>query len=334
MSFSIGSYKISSRAVLAPMAGITDAPFRSLCKQFGAGMVTAEMLTSDQQLWSSQKSQLRRIRPNESEPRSVQIAGADPSTMAAAASACVDSGAQIIDINMGCPAKKVCNKAAGSALMRDEKLVATIIQAVVKAVNVPVTLKIRTGWDRHTVNALEIARLAESAGISALTIHGRSRADKFTGQAEYDTITQVKKSVGIPVIANGDINSVTKAQYVLDYTGVDAIMIGRAAQGRPWIFSEINQFLEDGLVGDSISIGEKINVIKTHIGCIHQHYGEFRGLRIARKHIAWYLKDFAGGVNLRRQINSIECATEQLQTLAEWLNQFALLGHNKNNLAA
>ena len=237
---SIGPYRLPNPLILAPMAGVTDQPFRRLCRRLGAGMAVAEMVTSDTRLWQSRKTQQRLIHRDESEPRSIQIAGADPQMLADAARANVQLGAQIIDINMGCPAKKVCNKAAGSALMRDERLVAEILAAVVAAVTVPVTLKIRTGWDHDNRNALRIAKIAEDAGISALAVHGRTRADLYTGQAEYDTIATIKQALSIPVFANGDIDSPRKARQVLDYTGVDALLIGRAAQGRPWIFREIN----------------------------------------------------------------------------------------------
>ncbi len=272
------------------MAGVTDRPFRQLCKKFGAGMAVSEMVTSNSLLYGSQKTLRRANHEGEVDPISVQIAGADPKMMAEAAQFNVDHGAQIIDINMGCPAKKICNVMAGSALLKDEPLVQKILSSVVKSVNVPVTLKIRTGWDTQNRNAIEIAKIAEDIGIKALAIHGRTRACLYMGEAEYDTIAKVKQSVKIPVIANGDITSPEKARYVLDYTGVDGVMIGRAAQGKPWIFREIDHYLKTGMHLDNPSIDEIKNTTIAHVNELYSFYGENAGLKIARKHISWYTK--------------------------------------------
>jgi len=290
----IGPYPLASPVVLAPMAGVTDLPFRQLCRQLGAGLVVAEMLTADTALWETRKSRLRRLQDDEPAPRSVQIAGGDAAMLAGAARRAVEEGAQIIDINMGCPAKKVCNKAAGSALLRDEALVARILDAVVAAVAVPVTLKIRTGWSAAERNAVRIARLAEACGIQAITVHGRTREDRFNGVAEYDTIAAVKQSVRIPVIANGDIDSPERAHAVLALTGADAVMVGRAAQGNPWIFREIAHFLATGARLPAPAAEEVGGVVHAHLAALHAHYGEFMGVRIARKHIGWYM-DARGG---------------------------------------
>ena len=293
------------------MAGITDLPFRKVCKQLGAGMAVSEMVTSDHRLWQSRKSLHRLNHEGETGLRSIQIAGTDPAMMAQAAQICRAEGAQIIDINMGCPAKKVCKKAAGSALLKDERLVADILEAVVKSVSVPVTLKIRTGWCKDTRNAIAIANIAEQSGIAALTIHGRTRACRFKGNAEYDTIAQVVQHSNIPIIANGDINTPDKAQFVLDYTGADAIMIGRAAQGRPWIFSEINHFLKTGDYQKPPMIGEIKTVIVQHLTDLHKFYGEFLGVRIARKHLGWYFSHLPQGKQLSNQFNLLQSVTEQ-----------------------
>lgn len=274
-------------------------------------MAVSEMITSDQSLWQSRKSSFRLNFQNDAAPRSVQIAGTEPQVMAQAAQTCVTNGAQIIDINMGCPAKKVCKKAAGSALLRDEPLVTRILEAVTGAVDVPVTLKIRTGWCKETRNALNIAKIAEQSGISALTIHGRTRACRFKGDVEYDTIAHVVQSVDIPVIANGDINTPDKAQYVLDYTGADAIMVGRAAQGKPWIFSEIDHFLKTGEYRDPPTFGEIKQVIVRHLTGLHRFYGDFLGMRIARKHLGWYLVHLPRGKYYSSQFNRLQSTTEQ-----------------------
>lgn len=320
--FHIGPYQIHSPVVLAPMAGITDQPFRRLCKQFGAGMVTAEMLTSDTKLWHSRKSQQRIIDKNEAEPRAVQIAGAEPAMLAQAAQACVEHGAQIVDINMGCPAKKVCNKAAGSALLRDEALVTNILQQVVAAVDVPVTLKIRTGWSPEERNGLKVARIAEDSGIQALTVHGRSRACRFKGEAEYDTIAEIVQSIHIPVIANGDITSPHKAKQVLDHTQAAAVMVGRGAQGRPWIFQEINHYLQEQKTAPLLSLEAIQTTISQHLEALHQYYGDYLGLRIARKHMGWYLQTLAADTvnthtadfdwsGLRQTFNKLEDCQQQ-----------------------
>ncbi|MDH0647601.1 tRNA dihydrouridine synthase DusB [Pseudomonas sp. GD03858] len=302
----IGPYTLQNNLILAPMAGVTDQPFRTLCKRLGAGMVVSEMVSSDMRLWNSRKSSLRRIHEDDPEPRSVQIAGGDAQMMAEAARANVDAGAQIIDINMGCPAKKVCNKAAGSALLKDEALVSEILHAVVGAVEVPVTLKIRTGWDRANKNGLNVAKIAEQAGIQALAVHGRTRADLYTGEAEYDTIAAIKQAVSIPVFANGDITSPAKAQAVLDATGVDGLLIGRAAQGRPWIFREIEHYLRTGEQLPAPAQDEVERILLEHLAALHAFYGDVMGVRIARKHVGWYLATRPGGKEFRSQFNALQ----------------------------
>lgn len=309
----IGPYELESNLLLAPMAGVTDRPFRTLCRSFGAGMAVSEMISSDSSLWTTRKSQLRMIHKDEVSPRSVQIAGTEPEQMAEAARLNVDMGAQLIDINMGCPAKKVCKKAAGSALMRDEALVARILKAVVDAVDIPVTLKTRTGWDTDHRNALNIARIAEDAGVQALTIHGRTRACAYRGEAEYDTIATVKQALSIPVIANGDISNGTQARDVLEKTGADAIMIGRGAHGQPWIFKEIRHFLLTGENPPQLSSTEKSRVALGHLRAIQEFYEGIQGVRVARKHIGWYLE--REGIPRRdlQAIYKINNATEQLE---------------------
>lgn len=307
----IGCYKITTPLVLAPMAGITDRPFRALCRSFGAGLTVAEMVTSDQSLWTTQKSRLRLPHLDEPEPRMIQIAGGDSQMLAAAAKANVELGAQIIDINMGCPAKKVCKKAAGSALLRDEKLVAEILAAVVAAVDVPVTLKIRTGWSANHKNAVTIARIAEQEGIQALTIHGRTREDRFKGEAEYDTLAEVCQQVHFPVIANGDIDSPQKAQQILEKTGASAVMIGRAAQGKPWIFRQIKHWLAtQELLADPEPL-ELHRIISQHLTELYLTYGDFMGIRVARKHFGWYLQQ-AGSHEWRKVFNLLETSEQQL----------------------
>lgn len=294
------------------MAGVTDRPFRQLCKQLGAGYAVSEMAASNPRLWATEKSARRTNHTGEMEPKAVQIAGADPAMLAECAKFNVDRGAQIIDINMGCPVKKVCNSWCGSALLQDEKLVGEILDSVVAAVNVPVTLKFRTGWDRKHKNALNIARIAQASGIAMLTLHGRTRADGYSGVAEYDTIAAVKATVSIPVVANGDIASPEKAKFVLETTGADAVMIGRAAQGRPWIFREIDFFLRTGRHLPSPLITEVRRLMHEHLQAHYGFYGEFIGVRTARKHIGWYVRDLAGGEAFRRKMNELENCDDQL----------------------
>ncbi|WP_017937043.1 tRNA dihydrouridine synthase DusB [Zestomonas thermotolerans] len=302
----IGPYALANQLILAPMAGVTDRPFRQLCRRLGAGMVVSEMVTSNVGLWHTRKSRLRLLHAGDPEPRSVQIAGGDPQMLAEAARANVALGAQIIDINMGCPAKKVCNKAAGSALMKDERLVAEILDSVVRAVEVPVTLKIRTGWDRANKNGVSIARIAEQAGIQALAVHGRTRADLYTGEAEYETIAAIKQAVSIPVFANGDIDSPEKARAVLDATGADGLLIGRAAQGRPWIFREIEHFLRTGERLPAPTLYEVERILLGHLAELHAFYGDLMGVRIARKHVGWYLATLPGAREFRAEFNRLE----------------------------
>lgn len=309
--FQIGPYTIDSQVILAPMAGVTDQPFRRLCKRLGAGLVVSEMVTSDPTLWKSRKSEFRLNFDGEAEPRSVQIAGSDPEMMAQAAQMNVSRGAQIIDINMGCPAKKVCNKAAGSALMKDERLVAEILSAVVAAVDVPVTLKIRTGWEPENRNGLNVAKIAESKGIQALSVHGRTRRCGYKGEAEYDTIATIKREISIPVFANGDITSPEKAKTVLEHTGCDAVMIGRGAQGRPWLFREIDHYLRTGKMLAPPTSDEIREILLGHVQELHRFYGEYLGVRIARKHVGWYLQSQPEGSSFRKQFNLIETAADQ-----------------------
>ena len=294
------------------MAGVTDRPFRQLCKQLGAGYAVSEMAASDPRLWASEKTARRTNHDGEMEPKAVQIAGADPAMLAACAKFNVERGAQIIDINMGCPVKKVCNSWCGSALLQDEALVGRILDAVVGAVDVPVTLKFRTGWNRQNRNALAIARMAESAGIAMLTLHGRTRADAYSGEAEYETIAAVKAAVSIPVVANGDITAPEKAKFVLQATGADAIMIGRAAQGRPWIFREIDHYLRTGTHLPAPTVTEVRALMSEHLQAHYGFYGEYMGLRTARKHIGWYVRDLPGGEEFRQRMNRLEDCGEQL----------------------
>lgn len=297
------------------MAGVTDRPFRQLCKELGAGYAVSEMAASNPRLWASEKSSRRTDHTGEMEPKAVQIAGAVPEELADCAKFNVDRGAQIIDINMGCPVKKVCNNWCGSALLQHEDLVQRILEAVVPAVNVPVTLKFRTGWNRENKNALRIARIAEQAGIQMLTLHGRTRADGYTGDAEYDTIAAVKAAVSIPVVANGDITTPEKARYVLDKTGADAVMIGRAAQGRPWIFREIDHFLRTGEYLPAPLVAEVRKLMDEHLQAHYAFYGEFLGVRTARKHIGWYVRDLPGGEEFRQEMNRLESTAEQLRAV-------------------
>lgn len=315
----IGPYTLPNRVILAPMAGVTDRPFRQLCRRLGAGLVVSEMLTSDVSLWHSRKSRLRMLHAGDPEPRSVQIAGGDAQMLAEAARRNVELGAQIIDINMGCPAKKVCNKAAGSALMKDEKLVGEILDAVVAAVDVPVTLKIRTGWDRDNRNGVTVARIAEQAGIAALSVHGRTRADLYTGEAEYATIAAIREAVGLPLFANGDIDSPHKARAVLDATGADAVMIGRAAQGRPWIFREIDHYLQTGELLAGPQLEEVERILLEHLAELHAFYGEVMGVRIARKHVGWYLATLPGARDFRNDFNRLDCPAAQHEQVRRFL---------------
>ena len=311
----ISNLSIKNNLFLAPMAGVTDRPFRMLCKSFGAGVAVSEMVTSNSLLYGSEKTKRRANHEGEVDPISVQIAGADPKMMADAAKYNRDRGAQIIDINMGCPAKKICNVMAGSALLKHEQLVDDILQAVVGAVDIPVTLKIRTGWDRENRNAIKIAQIAEEAGIKALAIHGRTRACLYRGDAEYDTIAEVKQNINIPVIANGDIISPEKAQYVLNYTKADAVMIGRAAQGRPWIFREIEHFLETGSHNPLPTINEIQKTTIKHVLDLYDFYGEETGLRVARKHISWYTKGLKKSAQFRSDMNSLENCNDQINAI-------------------
>ncbi|MFZ3323261.1 MAG: tRNA dihydrouridine synthase DusB [Usitatibacter sp.] len=322
----IGPITLKNNLIVAPMAGVTDRPFRSLCKKMGAGMAVSEMVASNSLLWGSEKTIRRGNHEGEVEPKVIQIAGADPGMMAEAAKYNVDNGADIIDINMGCPAKKICNVYAGSALLQNESLVAKIVDAVVKAVDVPVTLKIRTGWNRENRNALRIAKIAEEHGIQSLAMHGRTRACMYTGDAEYDTIRAVKQSVSIPVVANGDIGTPEKAKFVLEYTGADAVMIGRAAQGRPWIFREIAHFLETGSHLPPPRVTEIRDVLVGHLDDLYGFYGMERGSRVARKHISWYTKGLKNSAVFRARMNTLENAEMQLAAVKEFLD--GLLQHS------
>ncbi len=314
----IGPYLIDPPVVLAPMAGVTDKPFRLLCKQLGAGLAVSEMTNADPKLWHTRKSLHRMDHAGEPEPVSVQIAGYDPAMLAEAARFNVANGAQLIDINMGCPAKKVCNVWSGSALLQDEPLVARIVKAVVDAVEVPVTLKIRTGWNRDNRNALNIARIAEDNGIAALAVHGRTRADKYEGEAEYATIAAVKAAVRMPVLANGDVGTPQQAKHVLDLTGADAVMVGRGAQGRPWIFREIAHYLATGELLPEPEPAEVAAILLGHLEHLYAFYGEQAGVRIARKHLGWYAKDRPENAAFRQVVNRAETAGEQLRLTRDY----------------
>ena len=316
----IGPISFSPNLILAPMAGVTDKPFRILCKQMGAGLCVSEMTSSDPRFWKTDKSRLRMDHEGEPEPISVQIAGTDPQILAEAARFNADHGAQIIDINMGCPAKKVCNVLAGSALMQDEILVQKILSAVVAAVDVPVTLKMRTGWCHETRNALAIAHIALDCGIQALSIHGRTRMDFYEGRAEYDTIAEVKSRVAIPVFANGDINNAEQAAHVLQVTGADAILIGRAAQGRPWIFQEIAHFLKHSEHLVEPSPLQVQHILLSHLQALYAFYGEERGVRIARKHLGWYAKDRPENQAFRNVVNAAQDASQQLSLTQDYFD--------------
>ena len=322
----IGPYTLNNNLIVAPMAGVTDRPFRQLCKSMGAGMAVSEMVSSNSLLWGSEKTLRRADHTGEVDPISVQIAGADPLMMAEAARYNVERGAQIIDINMGCPAKKICNVMAGSALLQNEMLVGRILDAVVSAVDVPVTLKIRTGWDKQHRNALSVARIAESAGVRAIAIHGRTRACAYTGNAEYDTIAAVKSEVRIPVIANGDITTPEKVKQVLEYTGADAVMIGRAAQGRPWIFREISHYLATGQHLPLPDVSEIHRVLINHLHDLYDFYGEYSGVRIARKHISWYTKGLVGSAAFRHNMNQLQTTDQQMVAASEFFSELANYG--------
>ncbi|MGO2342114.1 tRNA dihydrouridine synthase DusB [Vibrio litoralis] len=314
----IGNYTLPNNLIVAPMAGVTDRPFRELCLRYGAGMAVSEMMSSNPKVWNTSKSLQRMVHEGESGIRSVQIAGADPDLVAQAAQVSVENGAQIIDINMGCPAKKVNKKLAGSALLQHPDIIEQILKAVVKAVEVPVTLKTRTGWDTDNKNCVEVAKMAEQCGIQALALHGRTRACMYKGEAEYDSIRAVKQAISIPVIANGDIDSPEKAKYVLDYTGADALMIGRPAQGRPWIFNQIQHFLQTGEHLPPLPQEEVQDILIGHVQALHEFYGAFLGPRIARKHVGWYLKEHDSQGEFRRIFNAIEDAEKQIDVLRNY----------------
>lgn len=305
------------------MAGVTDRPFRELCLRYGAGMAVSEMMSANPKLWKTSKSKQRMVHEGESGIRSVQIAGSDPQLMADAAQFSVENGAQIIDINMGCPAKKVNKKLAGSALLQYPTIIEEILKAVVNAVDVPVTLKTRTGWDTENKNCVQIAKLAEDCGIQALALHGRTKACMYKGEAEYDSIKAVKEAISIPVIANGDIDSPEKAKFVLEYTGADALMIGRPAQGRPWIFQEIHHYLENGTTMDELPTQEVKAIMLGHVKALHEFYGEYLGPRIARKHVGWYLKEHEQASEFRRTFNAIDAAPLQIEALEGYFDNVA-----------
>ena len=326
----IGPWTLPNNVFVAPMAGVTDRPFRQLCKALGAGYAVSEMAASNPKLWDSVKTSRRLDHAGEIDPISVQIAGADPDMMAEAARFNVGKGARIIDINMGCPVKKVCAVASGSALLRHEDLIARILDSVVAAcepLGVPVTLKTRTGWDRESRNALRILTIAENAGIAALTLHGRTRADMYMGDAEYDTIAAVKRAARIPIVANGDIDSPEKARFVLDYTGADAVMIGRAAQGRPWIFREIDHFLRTGSHRAPPDYNEMRQLLLTHLEDHYRFYGEVTGVRSARKHIGWYVASLPGSQAFCESMNRLETTRDQWLAVDAWFNELASSVH-------
>ena len=317
----IGPYSLPSPFLLAPMAGVTDAPFRRLCRRFGAGLTTSEMTTADTRLWQTAKSRRRLDLDLDAEPVAVQIAGSDPAQLATAARACVERGAQIIDINMGCPARKVCKKMAGSALLQDEKLVANILSTVVAAVDVPVTVKIRTGPDPQRRNGASIARIAEHSGIQAIAVHGRTRACRFQGEAEYETIAQIKDSISIPVIANGDITTPEKSLEVFRLTKADALMIGRGAQGRPWIFQELIDCVQDGSVFSPLEKNDVRDIMLGHLEDMHRFYGESTGVRVARKHLTWYSKHLANADEFRYRVVRVDSAEKQLRLTQEYFDR-------------
>lgn len=322
----IGPYALKNKLMVAPMAGVTDRPFRVLCKKLGAGHAVSEMMTSQPQLWATQKSRTRMNHEGEGAPITVQIAGTEPEQMAHAARFNIDHGAQIIDINMGCPAKKVCNKWAGSALMQDEALALTIVRAVVQAClphGVPVTLKMRTGWCQNEKNALSIARQAEQAGVQMVVVHGRTREQGYKGSAEFDTVAAVKSALHIPVVANGDIDSPQKAAWVLAKTGADGLMIGRAAQGRPWLFREINHYLDTGDVLAPPLVAEVHRLMLEHLQDHYALYGDYLGVRTARKHIGWYVRSLPGGETFRAHMNQLTQCDAQLNAVDQFFGELA-----------
>ncbi len=321
----LGKHLIENPVILAPMAGVTDRPFRMLCKKMGAGLAVTEMVGANSFLHGSDKTKRRANHDGETRPCSVQIVGADPKMLALTAKGNVDLGADFIDINMGCPAKKICNTASGSALMRNEALVAEILESVVNAVDVPVTLKIRTGWDKQNKNGLTIAKIAENSGIQALSVHGRTRNCMFKGEAEYDTIRIIKESVSIPVIANGDIKSPEKAKEVLEQTGADGIMIGRAAQGTPWIFSQMIEYLKTGIIPAPPGVAQVRAILTNHVQELYEFYGPERGVLIARKHVSWYSKGQKNGAQFRQSFNRLLTPLEQLQSINEFFDE--LMSH-------
>ncbi len=314
----IGPYQLKNSLFLAPMVGVSDTPFREICADQGAGLTIAEMLTSNSELWHNERNRLKRIKPSNTGPHVVQIAGSDPQLMAEAAALNAELGANAIDINMGCPAKKVLKKAAGSALLKDRKLVSRILKEVVNRVDVPVTLKIRTGWSPESRNGVEIAKIAEQCGIQLLTVHGRTRECRFKGEAEYDTIAAIKQSVSIPVIANGDIDSPLKAAAVIRQTQVDGVMIGRSAQGRPWIFREIEYYLESGKLLPQISLPDRHDIIISHLMKLHGFYGDVKGVWYARKHVAAYVKELLESREFMKHFNNIKAPAEQFDRIHEY----------------
>ncbi len=317
----IGPYKLANNLFLAPMVGVSDTPFREICMQQGAGLTIGEMLTSNSELWHNERNRLKQVKPRIGGPQVVQIAGSEPAMMAEAARLNAQRGATAIDINMGCPAKKVLKKAAGSALLKEPDLVRDILQAVVAAVTIPVTLKIRTGWSAETRNGVDIARIAEDCGIQLLTVHGRTREDRFNGHAEYDTIAEIKQSISIPVIANGDIDSPRKAKQVLLHTGADGLMIGRAAQGHPWLFREVDQYLRTNKMPDSTSILEQLSVIDSHLKKLHRFYGETKGVWYARKHVSGYVKKFSNARPFLQHFNQLQSGEQQRIAIARYFHQ-------------
>ncbi|MGI9204832.1 MAG: tRNA dihydrouridine synthase DusB [Woeseiaceae bacterium] len=319
----IGPYQITSPFLLAPMAGITDAPFRRLCRRFGAGMTTSEMTTADISLWQTAKSRRRLDLDLDATPRVVQIAGSDPAQLALAATLCVERGADIVDINMGCPAKKVCKQLAGSALLKDPLLVERILAAVVAAVDVPVTLKMRTGWDPDHRNGVEIAKIAEESGIQALAIHGRTRACRYRGTAEYETIARIKNAVKVPVIANGDITGAEKSLEVLRLSGADGVMIGRAARGRPWIFRELNYYVENGRQVTPLEKNDVRDIMLDHLNDLYQFYGDSTGVRVARKHLTWYCAGLIKAEDFRSRVVRVDSASEQIRLTRKFFGESA-----------